>query len=111
MLRGNGNQLNLSGGEIQRIGLCRTLIYDPEVLFLYEATSSLDMKSEKKILKNLLKISDKKTVIFISHRLNNFINADQIFYLYNGTIVENGSHKELLSSAGRYKALFDEREN
>ena len=54
-------------------------------------------------------MSDKKTVIFISHRLNNFVNADQIFYLYNGTIVESGSHDELMSLAGRYKVLFDER--
>ena len=63
------------------------------------------------ILQNLLNISDKKTVIFISHRLNNFVEADQIFYLHNGTIVENGSHNELMSLAGRYKALFDERGN
>ena len=102
---------NLSGGQRQRIAMARMFLQSPKLLLLDEATSSLDMKSEKKILKNLLNISDKKTVIFISHRLNNFIDADQIFYLYNGTIVENGSHNELLSLAGRYKALFDEREN
>ena len=102
---------NLSGGQRQRIAMARMFLQSPKLLLLDEATSSLDVKSEKKILQNLLNISDKKTVIFISHRLNNFIEADQIFYLYNGTIVENGSHNELMSLAGRYKALFHEREN
>ena len=101
---------NLSGGQRQRIAMARMFLQSPKLLLLDEATSSLDIKSEKKILQNLLNISDKKTVIFISHRLNNFIDADQIFYLYNGTIVENGDHNELISLAGRYKALFDERE-
>ena len=102
---------NLSGGQRQRIAMARMFLQSPKLLLLDEATSSLDINSEKKILKNLLNISDKKTVIFISHRLNNFIDADQIFYLYNGTIVESGSHNELMSLAGRYKALFDERAN
>jgi len=102
---------NLSGGQRQRIAMARMFLQSPKLLLLDEATSSLDIKSEKKILQNLLNISDKKTVIFISHRLNNFIEADQIFYLCNGTIVENGSHNELMSLAGRYKALFDERGN
>jgi len=100
---------NLSGGQRQRIALARMFLQSPKLLLLDEATSSLDINSEKKILKNLLDISDKKTVIFISHRLNNFIQADQIFYLYDGTIVEKGIHTELISLGGRYKALFEER--
>ena len=56
-------------------------------------------------------MSDKKTIIFISHRLNNFFEADEIFYFYNGTIVEKGVHEDLISLGGRYKALFDERGN
>ena len=100
---------NLSGGQRQRIALARMFLQSPKLLLLDEATSSLDINSEKKILKNLLNISDKKTVIFISHRLNNFIQADQIFYLYDGTIVEKGIHTELISLGGRYKALFEER--
>ena len=100
---------NLSGGQRQRIALARMFLQSPKLLLLDEATSSLDINSEKKILKNLLGISDKKTVIFISHRLNNFIQADQIFYLYDGTIVEKGIHTELISLGGRYKALFEER--
>jgi len=102
---------NLSGGQRQRIALARMFLQNPKLILLDEATSSLDINSEKRILKNLLKISDKKTVIFISHRLNNFIQADQIFYLYDGTIVEKGIHNELISLGGRYKALFEERGN
>ena len=101
--------LNLSGGQRQRIAMARMFLQNPKILLLDEATSSLDINSEKIILKNLLNISEKKTVIFISHRLSNFIQADQILFLYNGTIVEQGDHKKLISLEGRYKALFNER--
>ena len=100
---------NLSGGQRQRIAMARMFLQKPKLLLLDEATSSLDINSEKKIIHNLLSISDKKTVIFISHRLNNFIKADQIFYLHNGSIVESGNHDELMAKGGRYKALFNER--
>ena len=100
---------NLSGGQRQRIAMARMFLQKPKLLLLDEATSSLDINSEKKIINNLLSFSDKKTVIFISHRLNNFIKADQIFYLHNGSIVESGNHSELISKGGRYKALFNER--
>ena len=100
---------NLSGGQRQRIAMARMFLQKPKLLLLDEATSSLDINSEKKIINNLLSISDKKTVIFISHRLNNFIKADQIFYLHNGSIVESGNHDELIAKGGRYKALFNER--
>ena len=102
--------LNLSGGQRQRIAMARMFLQNPKILLLDEATSSLDINSEKIILKNLLNISEKKTVIFISHRLSNFIQSDQILFLYNGTIVEQGDHNELISLEGRYKALFNERE-
>ena len=66
---------NLSGGEIQRIGLCRALIYDPEVLFLDEATSSLDVNTESQILDEL-KIFHEKTIISIAHRINTLKNCN-----------------------------------
>ena len=89
--------------------MARMFLQKPKLLLLDEATSSLDVNSEKKIINNLLNISHKKTVIFISHRLNNFIDADQIFYLHNGSIVESGNHQELISTGGSYKALFNDR--
>jgi len=82
--------INLSGGEIQRIGLCRALIYDPEILFLDEATSSLDMNTESQILDEL-KIFKEKTIISIAHRINTLKNCDKIYSFKNGKIVDQGN--------------------
>ena len=82
--------INLSGGEIQRIGLCRTLIYDPEVLFLDEATSSLDTNTESQILDEL-EIFKEKTIISIAHRINTLKNCDKIYRINNGKVVDEGS--------------------
>ncbi len=82
--------VNLSGGEIQRIGLCRTLICDPEVIFLDEATSSLDVNTESQIL-NELKIFKEKTIISIAHRINTLKNCDKIYCFDNGKVVDEGN--------------------
>ena len=81
--------INLSGGEIQRIGLCRALIYDPEILFLDEATSSLDINTESQILDEL-KIFKEKTIISIAHRINTLRNCDTIYRFDNGKLVDQG---------------------
>ena len=81
--------INLSGGEIQRIGLCRALIYEPEILFLDEATSSLDVTTESQILDEL-KIFDEKTIISIAHRINTLKNCDKIYSFNNGRVVDQG---------------------
>jgi len=81
--------INLSGGEIQRIGLCRALIYDPEVLFLDEATSSLDVNTESQILDEL-KIFKEKTIISIAHRINTLKNCDKIYRFDHGRVVDQG---------------------
>ena len=82
--------INLSGGEIQRIGLCRALIYDPEILFLDEATSSLDVNTELQILDEL-KIFQDKTIISIAHSINTLKNSDIIYRFDNGKVVEQGN--------------------
>ena len=82
--------VNLSGGEIQRIGLCRALIYDPKILFLDEATSSLDVNTESQILDEL-GIFKEKTIISIAHRINTLKNCDKIYRLNNGKVVDEGS--------------------
>jgi len=82
--------INLSGGEIQRIGLCRALIYDPEILFLDEATSSLDVNTESQIL-NELKVFKEKTIISIAHRINTLKNCDTIYRFENGKLVDQGN--------------------
>ena len=82
--------INLSGGEIQRIGLCRALIYEPEILFLDEATSSLDVGTESQILDEL-KIFKEKTIISIAHRINTLKNCDKIYSFNNGKVVDQGN--------------------
>ena len=83
--------INLSGGEIQRIGLCRALIYDPEILFLDEATSSLDVDTESQIL-NKLKIFKEKTIISIAHRINTLKNCEKIYSFDKGKIIDQGNY-------------------
>ena len=82
--------LNLSGGEIQRIGICRALIYDPKILFLDEATSSLDIPTETQIL-NELNYFKEKTIVSIAHRINTLRNFDKIYFIDNGKIVDEGN--------------------
>ncbi len=82
--------INLSGGEIQRIGLCRALIYDPEILFLDEATSSLDINTESQILDEL-KVFKEKTIISVAHRINTLKNCDKIFCFDKGKVVDQGN--------------------
>ena len=82
--------INLSGGEIQRIGLCRALIYDPQILCLDEATSSLDVRTETQILEEL-KVFEEKTIISIAHRINTLKNCDKIYCFSNGKIVDEGN--------------------
>ena len=83
--------ISLSGGEIQRIGLCRALIYDPEVLFLDEATSSLDVNTESQILDEL-KLFKNRTIISIAHRINTLKDCDKIYRFDNGKVVDHGSY-------------------
>ena len=85
--------VNLSGGEIQRIGICRALIYDPEILFLDEATSALDNNTESQIL-NELKLFREKTIISIAHRLNTLKYSDIVYYIKNGKLLDQGSFKK-----------------
>ena len=85
----------LSGGEIQRLGLARALYRDPKILFLDEATSALDAETESKISKVLDSLRSKMTVVLIAHRLSTVMNADKIIYLDKGKVVAQGTFAEL----------------
>ena len=107
---GEGGSL-LSGGQKQRLALARTIITDPEIYIFDEATSNIDVESEEKVWESIYKLAKNKTVIVISHRLANVKNADSIYVLDKGHIVENGKHKELMMSKNKYYELVTHQVN
>jgi len=98
--------LKLSGGEKQRVAIARTILKRPPILIFDEATSSLDSKSERSILSALQEISEGHTSMVIAHRLSTVVDADRIIVLDQDSMVEQGSHRELLSLKGRYFELW-----
>lgn len=102
---------NLSGGQAQRLSLARALLHDAEVYIFDEATSNIDVESEEIILSIIEDLSSKKTVIYISHRLSSAKNADCIYVLDKGELVEKGQHKDLMKLNGIYKRLFTQQES
>lgn len=96
------NAIELSGGETQRILLARALYRDAPIIVFDEPTAALDAIAEDNLYRNFNEISKNKTVLFISHRLSSTKFCDQIIYLSNGTIVEQGTHQELMQLKGKY---------
>lgn len=97
---------NISGGQRQRLGLARALLHDSPIYIFDEATSNIDVESETTIMKEIKALVGRKTVIVISHRLANVVDADQIYVLKNGKVVEHGSHEKLTHHQGIYKELW-----
>jgi ATP-binding cassette subfamily B protein len=97
----------LSGGEKQRLAIARVLLKDPRILILDEATSHLDAHSEALIQEALEHVMQGRTSLVIAHRLSTILNADRIFVLDRGDLVESGSHEDLLSGGGLYASLFE----
>lgn len=98
--------VGLSGGQKQRIALARTLLKDPDILILDDTTSSLDVETEFKIQKALEKLNRKRTTLMITHRISSVMNADQIFVMDRGRIVERGTHQQLLQKRGLYYDVY-----
>jgi ATP-binding cassette, subfamily B, putative efflux pump len=101
--------IKLSGGQKQRIALARVFLKNPSLLILDEATSALDNESEKFVQESINQIDGDKTIIMIAHRLSTVVNADTIFVIKNGQIIESGNHQELLDISGYYKELYSKQ--
>ncbi|MEB3232108.1 MAG: peptidase domain-containing ABC transporter, partial [Leptolyngbyaceae bacterium] len=101
---------SLSGGQRQRIAIARTILQNPRMLILDEATSALDYDTERRVSINLSEVYKGRTVFFITHRLSTIRNADTIIMLDKGSIVEQGTHDELMDLQGRYYCLFQQQE-
>ena len=102
---------NLSLGQKQRIALARTLLQDPKIILFDEVTSALDNKSQMMINKAINSLKGTHTLILISHKIANVIDADQIIVMEDGKVVDVGTHFELLEKCLVYKQLFDIEKN
>ena len=96
---------NFSGGQCQRLALARALLHDSPVYIFDEATSNIDVESENDIMAQIHTLAGRKTVILISHRLANVTLSDRIYVLDHGSVVESGTHRELIAQNGLYASL------
>ncbi|MFM8278722.1 MAG: ATP-binding cassette domain-containing protein, partial [Cyanobium sp.] len=100
--RGSG----LSGGQRQRISIARTILQRPRMLIMDEATSALDYQTERVVSENLMQHLRGCTVLFITHRLSSIVNADMIVCMGSGTVLEVGTHRQLMEARGPYYVLY-----
>uniref|UniRef100_A0A3Q3XMM1 ATP-binding cassette sub-family B member 6 n=1 Tax=Mola mola TaxID=94237 RepID=A0A3Q3XMM1_MOLML len=98
--------LKLSGGEKQRVAIARTILKEPQIILLDEATSSLDTQTERNIQASLSEVCTNRTTIVVAHRLSTIVGADQILVVYDGQIAERGRHEELLVQGGLYATMW-----
>ena len=102
---------NLSGGQIQRLALARALLHNADLYVFDEATSNIDVESEEIILQFIQQLKHEKTIVMISHRLANAVNADQIYVLQSGHLTESGDHASLMAENGIYAEMFNQQKN
>ncbi len=103
------NGASLSGGERQRISIARAIMKDAPIIILDEATANVDPENEKELMTAIEELTKKKTILMIAHRLKTVKNADQIFVVDQGKIVQRGKHSELAAQEGIYKRFIDSR--
>ena len=98
--------VKLSGGERQRVAIARTILKNPKIILLDEATASLDTDTEEKIQEALKGLAKDRTMLIIAHRLSTIVHADQILVLNGGTVIERGTHHELMGLDGKYASMW-----
>ncbi len=101
--------ITLSGGQKQRVSIARAIIKNPKILLFDDCLSAVDTETEEKILNNLKQLTQQTTTLIVSHRISSAKNADKIIVLDNGEILEQGTHKELISSNGYYAELYQKQ--
>jgi len=97
--------VRLSGGQRQRIGIARALYHNPEVLVMDEGTASLDNETEWEIMEAVKRLSGKKTLIIIAHRLSTVKNCDQLYFMREGEVVNYGTYEELFDKSPEFKSM------
>ena len=103
------NGVRLSGGQKQRISIARAILKKAPIILLDEATSSLDADSEKIIQEAISNLTKNKTTLVIAHRLSTILDADKIFVLKSGKILETGTHSSLIKNCAEYKSLYEKQ--
>jgi ABC-type multidrug transport system fused ATPase/permease subunit len=98
--------VRLSGGELQRLAIAQVFLKNPKIVMLDEATSAVDTGTEAVIQEAISKVFKDRTTLVVAHRLSTIVGADKILVVDNGTIIEEGTHDELLRKGGRYKTLW-----
>ena len=96
----------LSGGQKQRLALARVILSNKPMIIFDEATSNIDVESEEAILEAIYELAIEKTILVISHRLLNVVNAKNIYVLDKGSLIEEGTHSELYEKQGHYYKMF-----
>ena len=102
--------VRLSGGQRQRIGIARALYHDPQVLIMDEATSSLDTHTERGVIKSIEKLKGDRTILVIAHRLSTVKNCDNLYYVKNGKIADQGTYADLLENNKTFQSMVQEPE-
>jgi len=103
------NGIRLSGGEKQRLSIARAILKKSPIILLDEATSSLDAETENKIQKAITYLTKGRTTIVIAHRLSTILNADKIYVIDKGAVIDEGKHEQLLNSSEVYKNFYEKQ--
>jgi subfamily B ATP-binding cassette protein MsbA len=103
------NGVRLSGGQKQRISIARAILKESPIILLDEATSSLDTESEEIVQNAINNLTKNKTTLVIAHRLSTIHNADKIFVMKHGEIINSGNHDFLINNCEEYKSLYQKQ--